>query len=312
MSIKISGNTPGGKFKFSGNGAGKSMKISTTGGGGGGGGAFDPLSIGDAICWFKADSGIYQSLSATGAVASVDGDRTGYWSDQSGQGNHAIASANDHRPALKVVGSKKGVHFEAGFVGPNGGGEPYYAGFLISNALNGRTQGGALTIIMAANAQTTYWNGNAYDSSLNASAISYPDTSQFRMGFDYNPGNPGHATIRLVSGGDGDPSQRRTIASGTDYVQSVVQSAASSYWDGTADNFVNGVQAEHIVGSSPPNYGARFDQFLATGNGYPFAIGSDGNSGYLGVIYEVLVYNKALSAGERASVEGYLQTKYGI
>jgi hypothetical protein len=169
---------------------------------------------------------------------------------------------------------------------------------------------------MAASAQTKYSNGNNIDYNFGASAISYPDASQFKMGFDYSTGNVGHATIRLISGGEGDVSQRKTIVSGADYVQSVVQSAidpSNKYYSGVADNFVNGVQAEHIVGSSPPNYGARFDQFLATGNGYPIAIGSGGSGpAYLGVIYEILVYNKALSAGEQASVEGYLNTKYSI
>ena len=51
------------------------------------------------ICWLKADAGVY---SDAGTTPCADGDTVRQWSDQSGNGNHAVQATAGNRPTFKV------------------------------------------------------------------------------------------------------------------------------------------------------------------------------------------------------------------
>jgi hypothetical protein len=65
-------------------------------------GGFRPTSISGLKLWLKADAGLYQDSGGT-TPATADDDRIGLWQDQSGQGNHASQATSGKRPTLKLA-----------------------------------------------------------------------------------------------------------------------------------------------------------------------------------------------------------------
>ena len=285
MSIKISGNTPGGIVKFSGSGG--SLTVSGPGGGGGGGGGFDPLSIGNTLVWLKADAGTYQNYDGSISTPAGNGDYVGKWVDQSGQDNHAVVQDYDSswkdwwRPKLSVSSGINAIDFTdvSGVLSTR----------LQINSLNGRSVGGDISIFVAYNYDVQGGNGNK--------AFSHDHSWYMGVGIV----DSGKANSKMPK--IGNPSWSGSpiaVGPGSKFVHSVIISSE------VLQEYVNSAP-----GQSHPN--AKFDTIPVDMNN-PIILGRnnyDGNS-LNGRIYEVLIYDKALSAGEQASVEGYLKTKYSI
>jgi len=286
MAIKVSGSGAGG-FKISGAGGSVKIGVSGGGGGGGGGGGFDPLSIGGTLVWLKADAGAYQNYDGSTSTPAGNGDYVGKWVDQSGQDNHAVvqnydSSWNDWwRPKLSVSSGISAIDF----TGVSG----VFGTRLQINSLNGRSVGGDVSIFVTYNYDVQGGNGNK--------AFSH-DTSWY-MGVGIV--NSGEANSKMPKIGNptwsGSPI---AVGSGSKFVHSVIISSE------VLQEYVNSAP-----GQSHPN--AKLDTVPVDMNN-PIILGRDAYDGLSlnGHIYEVLVYNKALSGGEQASVEGYLKTKYGI
>ena len=70
-----------------------------------GGAPFTPASISGLKLWLKSDAGLYQERTGASAttLASADSDPVGSWLDQSGNGNHATAPTDACRPLLKTA-----------------------------------------------------------------------------------------------------------------------------------------------------------------------------------------------------------------
>jgi hypothetical protein len=290
MSIKISGNTPGGKVKFSGSGGSLTVSGPGGGGGGGGGGGFDPLSIGNTLVWLKADAGAYQNYDGSISTPAGNGDYVGKWVDQSGQDNHATVQNYDSswkdwwRPKLSVSSGINAIDFTdvSGVLGTR----------LQINSLNGRSVGGDVSIFVAYNYDVQGGNGNK--------AFSH-DTSWYMGIGSPGAGLSGKAVSKMPK--IGNPSWSGApiaVGTGSKFVHSVIISSE------TLQEYVNSA-----AGQSHPN--AKLDTIPVDMNN-PIILGRDTYDGFSlnGHIYEVLIYNKALSAGEQASVEGYLKTKYSI
>jgi len=287
MAIKVSGSGAGG-FKIS--GAGGSVKIGVSGGGGGGG-AFNPLSIGDALVWLKADAGTYQDYDGSTSTPAGAGDLVGKWVDQSGQGNHAIVQNydstwhSDWRPTLIESSGIKSLDFTAAYFLPQH--------HLNINSFNGRTQSGDVSLFVV-------YDFNDVTGGNTLHGVDHYGAWYMGVG-GTNSGYGGKALSKMPK--IGNPAWSGTpisVSSGVRFLHTVIIASE------VLQEYVNSA-----AGQSHAN--ARLDGVAVDINN-PLALGGDsvGNSSMNGHVSEFLVYNKALSAGERASVEGYLKTKYGI
>lgn len=114
---------------------------------------------------------------------------------------------------------------------------------------------------------------------------------------DLGPGNPGGIILFAGAGGDS-PTQYYP----TNFTGPIVETAVWNDAAATNDNYIDGTLVRSAdTGTDPLNgvtLGARFGPF----NGDNFTLN--------GYIAEVLIYDELLDAGQRASVESYLNNKW--
>jgi hypothetical protein len=78
------------------------------------GGVMLPSAISGLKGWYEADSGLFQA--SNGTTAAGNGDVVGYWTDQSGQGNHLIQATTSLKPTCRTLlgpgGTRPAVEFD--------------------------------------------------------------------------------------------------------------------------------------------------------------------------------------------------------
>jgi hypothetical protein len=118
---------------------------------------------------------------------------------------------------------------------------------------------------------------------------------QFMM---YAPYNPGTIWLGRYGAGPSGVVNGGTVTTSTNYMLGYV-------FDGTANTISFYQQGSNTASGTP--------QFTYSAGGTITAIGSSSTGEYLqGQIYEIIVYNTALSSPQRQQVEGYLAWKWGL
>jgi len=114
----------------------------------------------------------------------------------------------------------------------------------------------------------------------------------------YSPYSPGTIYLGRYGTGPSGSINGGTVTTGTTYMLEYV-------FNGTG-NTISFYQSGTVSSSGIP-------QFTYSAGGSISLIGSYGGGGYLqGQIYEMIVYNTALTNNQRQSIEGYLAWKWGI
>jgi len=114
----------------------------------------------------------------------------------------------------------------------------------------------------------------------------------------YSPYNPGTIYLGRYGTGPSGSVNGGTVTTSTNYILEYV-------FNGTA-NTISFYQQGNTITSGTP-------QFTYSAGGTISAIGSYNGNGYLqGQIYEIIVYNVALTTSQRQAIEGYLAQKWGL
>lgn len=238
-----------------------------------GAGSFSPSDISGLKLWLKAD-----------ALALSDGDKVGTWTDSSSAANNATASGTD-RPTYKtgIVNSKPSVRF--------------------TSANSEHMATGSNVGISGNFAATVFVVTKPTSSSVAMCPVGMGNTGVDKrfslVGAGVNSGK------YSVSYGSGDWWNDTTTVDTAAFHTICIKKSAG------AENTTTTIYKDGTAGS---NNGSS-DTATPNLTDAPVALGTLGadivNSNYDGDIAEVIIYDTALSDGNRNSVEGYLRTKYG-
>jgi hypothetical protein len=251
---------------------------------------------------------LFQNSNGTTAATATD-NPVGYWADMSGLGNHATQATSGARPLLKLS---------------NQNGLP---GLLLDGtddfltaSVAGFQSLTAVTVIMvfkslsaaAADTNTASFWGFGH---VGPASGSYPAERGVFAGSNAGAFSGEKIVIGVVNPG---VSNGRLGASGYTRAANTAQSLAITLTSSGSSMFANNnsvsldlIQSGYstTTGYTPALTGYTVDDDLH--------IGAIRASGVLFItpqitIYEVLVYNRALTSGERASLNTYLAAKWGI
>lgn len=251
----------------------------TTGGGGGG---FTPASLTGLIGWYKSDAGVYVDA---GSTLAANGQTVQQWNDQSGTGNHLTQAASGNRPVY-TTGLLNGLPGLV-FVDIN---SQWLAQQAI--ALGGKTA----SVFMVVKTPPTAGSADRF-----ASFTATGTSDDFSAG-------PSAVFLYQSSATNVSAYRNGGMSNGTIVANTFMQ--LGSIYD-TLQNTV------YISGAaqSPVNNG---DTFAATG---AFTLGAytasppgsvTGSNFLTGTICEVVLANTALGSTDRASLNSYFTSKWGV
>jgi hypothetical protein len=249
---------------------------------------------------------LYQSSGGTLNATSTD-NPVGYWADQSGLGNNATQATSGARPLLKLNNQNglPGLYLD----GTNG---------FITASIAGLQSLSALTVMMvckpvaAAAADTNTAVFFAFGN-VGAASGSYPAISGLSVNSSSSLLSGEYlACVVDKSGTTGrlGSSAYRRAASTCSVIAGEFTSSGTAVYANNSQQTLDLASGVTATTSSSPS---------ATG----YAIDNDLHFGALRVsgvltpqpaitLHEVLVYNRALTSGERTSLWSYLSTKWGI
>lgn len=244
---------------------------------------FQPSQISGLSLWLNsADMGsLFQNSDRTGAVA--DGDPIGFWSDLSGNSNHAIQGTAGQRPSLSAVTYAEngygGVLFDGGndFVAATHGlgTNPNYTLLMVSRLIAATTSSPDKSFVTIGNT-----GGN-----WQIDFIGYPtnyNSSYFGVRSPFN---------------DREASPQTSLLNKPFNIFTAIQNGSDP------DIFVN-YDLYNIAGLGGTK---MFVNRVEIGRGSAFAAGP----GYSQVVmYEVLLYNRVLSNAEISQLQTYLDQKW--
>jgi hypothetical protein len=215
----------------------------------------------------------------TGVVLQGTNNSAGAWLDQSGNYNNATQSTAAQQPSW-VAGTLNGLPV----VQFNGNAYPTNSYLYLPNFLGSATQAEAIVVLQAAaDPSTPVSHGLWHFGTSGAGALGYPTTSgTIQDDFGTTPSlNLGVPALLLTQ-----PHIYDVYSQTNDWrawINGILQYRTTSQ----AVSFTTG-----------PTLGA---------SGY-----TGGNNDFAGNIAELLIFNRTLTAGERATVNGYLFAKYGM
>ncbi|MEQ1852352.1 MAG: hypothetical protein ABMA01_12255, partial [Chthoniobacteraceae bacterium] len=217
-------------------------------------------------------SGLVVQLESDLNVALQTGNTVAAWLDQSGLGNDMVASGT---PRLGTVLTPSGLPA----VSFNGNGDKLERNGFLGGLPSGNAN--RTMFLVTKYNSSTWWGGVAYGTAANNAS------------FGLNVKNPtGELVLHGYGGGNDLVSTTPGIGAGW-MVQSVLLNG------GTATHYKDGVQ----IGQWAHSYDTGLTKMVIAAE--------IGNLGFVGMdVGAVLIYNRALSAGELANVQGYLQAKY--
>ena len=249
---------------------------------------------------------LYQSSGGTLNATSTD-NPVGYWADQSGLGNNATQATSGARPLLKLNNQNglPGLYLD----GTNG---------FITASIAGLQSLSALTVMMVCKPVATAaadTNTAAFFAfgNVGAASGSYPAISGLSVNSSSSLLSGEYlACVVDKSGTTGrlGSSAYRRAASTCSVIAGEFTSSGTAVYANNSQQTLDLASGVTATTSSSPS---------ATG----YAIDNDMHLGALRVsgvltpqpaitLHEVLVYNRALTSGERTSLWSYLSTKWGI
>jgi hypothetical protein len=249
---------------------------------------------------------LYQSSGGTLNATSTD-NPVGYWADQSGLGNNATQATGGARPLLKLNNQNglPGLYLD----GTNG---------FITASIAGLQSLSALTVMMvckpapaaAADTNTAYFFGFGNNGSTLGS---YPAISGLFLASSSGVMSGEYVAIGIDKSGTvgrlGSSSYRRSASTCALIACEFTGSGTSLFVNSSQQTLDLSSGVTTTSSSSPSAAGYTVDNDLHLGalrvNGATSTNGAN-------TLHEVLVYNRALTSGERTSLWSYLSTKWNI
>ena len=222
---------------------------------------------------------LHLDASNTGSITAVSGEMT-VWADLSGNGYDFTAETVGQRP-------------EYGATTQNGIVVPSFDGTMML------ARAGATVVNQTDGSHTVVAIGNATDVAGQHNILNGDDENHPRM-----PQYLRIITSTLQSivfqGTNPYTSTSGTVTTGL-HTWSVIatETSVQSFYDGTGSTSASIPAGTLNIGEDRMSVGGR-----------PMTSAGGGTPNYKGTIYEILMYNVALSTGELASVESYLTTKW--
>lgn len=251
---------------------------------GGGGTSFTPGMIGGLELWLDADdnSTLYQDAGGTIAAVS-DGDPVGRWEDKSGNGNHATQGTGSRRGTKKVgvQNSRDGVRFDGvdDVLEIVGGVSIYPATiFVVMREEVAVENAGVVSLYPA--------TGNDWNTFPSLLIVTGSITQIVGL---YSPRDPVGADFIVKLGTGATPAGV--------YTGRITLTDMKMWHDGVLEGTHS--RSAAIASSAGGYLGAR--RLVGALSG-PYLNGD---------IYEIILYNTALTDENRESVENYLKTKWG-
>lgn len=243
----------------------------------------------DPVLWLKADAGVYTDA---GVTAAGDGQSVQQWNDQSGNGNHVTQTTAVNKPVFKAPDATgmQALYFD----GSNG-----------KIFLNNTTSN-----LVAAGSERTVFVVARRDCNAHAGGVLGGTLFTFRRGGIINTltyGSNSYGTpVYIYSDNNGVGNNNASIT-GT-AIDSAFSPTVVTYKVPAAGGQI---QCNLNSVAQTVNQGAGS---VTTETGIAgFTVGDREDQADLdwsGWIYEVIVYNRSLSAAEIVSVESYLKNKY--
>lgn len=250
-------------------------------------GSFTPADLTGLALWLNAEMGLFQERSGASAStpASSDGDPVGSWLDQSGNGRHAIALSDAKRPTLKL-----GVQNGRNVVRGDGTDDVLRSDVVASAVLTGSDV--PFSLVWAGKQSSTSGNRSFWGSARSGSG--HP-LHRFRCNATssyHSDRRDDSGTSVSVSGGTPDTSAHvfALVFTGT---------TVSLWRDGTA-----------VFTGQAQNVGTlTLDAFSVLGWSRP---SPEVDEEFLaGDLFELLLYDSALSDAPRQELQAYLKTRWG-
>lgn len=243
----------------------------------------------DPVLWLKADAGAYTDA---GVTLATNGQPVQQWNDQSGNGNHVTQTTAVNKPVFKSPDAtgKQALYFD----GTNG------KIFLNNTTSNLVTGGTARTVFVVARRDCNAHAGGVLGGTLFTfrragiiNTLTYGSNSYGTPVYIYSDNNGVGNNNASITGTAIDSAFSPTIVTykipaAGGQVQCNLNSVAQTVNQGSGS-----VTTE--TGTTGFTVGDREDQVDLDWSGW---------------IYEVIVYNRSLSAAEIAQVESYLKNKY--
>lgn len=247
-----------------------------------------PRSINDLGVWLDAmDASSFTEV----------GGQVSEWRDKSGNARNFSQTTANNRPTLFTSASNATTSIPATINGRQGfffdGANDQLAGNIASLSILSNAPG--CTVFIASRWLGAVSNGGSVYTIQSRASFSVFNTAT--GGVYKNASRDGTSQVGLQNGG--------TIATGTNYLFR----HTVDYEAGTQAVFTNGTRAG---GVGTPGGGTGFAVAAAAGSFRIGALNASSNF-YPGIIGEVLVYRRALTANETEAVEkGYLAPKWGF
>lgn len=258
---------------------------------------FNPAKISGLKAWWDATdaSTLYQSTG--GSLASADGDPLGEWQDKSGNLLHWTQASGTNKPALKktIKNSKDVIRFD---------GTNDVMSIAGSNSSLKLLHGQLNTVFMVFNISSLAGDRCFFDSAggttNNTGRYLAVTTAGVLTSQGYNSSGS-QATSAFINN-----SSASYIAINTWYVISYVSDPGNATVANRSYVYKNGgnLSQNNTANGTPSSSNSTNDLFLG-------AISPNVNR-FVGDFGEIIIYDSALSAGDRALVEGYLNNKWGV
>lgn len=254
---------------------------------------FSPIDISGLQLWLDASEAksLFSDTAGT-TLATTDGTSIALWKDKSGNSRNLAQSTSGNRPVLKkaVVNSLDGIRFD----GTND---------YLDYATNIRPSAYSVFVVVNKTTTSSVTFCGASDTAGNGHARYFEISSGFYATND----------IGIITGNGTDSykglytqnSAGNLIVNNTPTVLSMTSSVTGS-----------GTTLELFKNNSAPAttvIGANITSVAAVNRNFAVGRLGDYNGNYLqGDIYEILIYNSALTTTQRQQVESYLNTKWKV
>jgi hypothetical protein len=234
-----------------------------------------PPQLANLVCWYKADTGVFQDTGGTTPVTTT-GQAVALWQDQSGNSNHQVAISG-HAPTY-TTGALNGLPSVT---------------FARSSTQRMATASTVTLGITTAN----WWTAMVYITP--AAWVTSGGTLAFGSYAPaiYIPSETGTRCVDIYTSSDHNFADILTL--NTAYLTEVTCTSGT-------------IKAYHAqVGTSPAADANTFTGAsianAKVGVGYD---GGTGASSFQGQLCELLIYNTALNSTDQASLESYLSSRY--
>lgn len=241
--------------------------------GGGGPPPWSPLDLSPAL-WLKADVGLFQERTGAAATtpAVADADPVGTWLDQSGNGNHVVATTDAKRPSLKLA-------IQNGMPVVRSDGTDDYLISISTTIATFPAKRGSVFAVYRRNAAT----------GQGAILSNYPDTWQWYA-------TTSGTLNKWYDGG------AFSVAALYDSFVGFVAGAIIRDGDTTAKHYLDGALADSwTVTNNQPPVGV-----VAVG------ANTSGGELHAGDLAELFIFPTALDSTDRAALFAYLEARWGL